>query len=764
MSDHTYQPDVAVAPETELEGAYEHGHELEHEHGHVSDHVHEAGGAEPEQGQAQDPESVSVRKKAPRLPFLHRSKSGVAKWKRETRFGLAALLSFVILVSVLLVNKGAKKGIKPPPLAIASNSATSSDSSNSKSESAPAAAPKDEKSEVKGPAEKRDSEKEKKNETPPAPASETPLPDFPTSGAAVPPLTDAKVLDAGAEGTLPPMSGSDQNPPLPPLVGQTGSGTGMDTGKGNEPALPQPAAPGAGSTALDASDNPSNMPSPAEVVPNPAPAPGSTPTSDPTQGAEANPSPPTGGPDLGNPPLPTDAGTDLMATGNPPVPNPTAPAEVPSAATPAPSDISAPAEPALPTTMPEPNAPTDSAPPLGATPDASAPPQPTIPEGGALAEPTAAPGLVPGVTAPPDGAVLPAQPSDATAPTPDQGGTPPPQQPGLGTDLAPSGAASASSTEPAAGASVSAPAQTPNPAPAPADAGTPTVRPAEEVPTFAQAPSSDDAMALSSTPPEIKPGEGIPIPNAGKGLSLEDDLSAAIAPAASAVGVSTAATIAGAGEIVAKAETEEVAPDPLAPELHVVQSGENFWTISKDYYGSGRYYKALWKANSRSVSAPEQLTVGQTIVVPPAEALDSKMITAPAKSNSSASRGNTQIRKTSRSQSQGNRAGETAAQPPAEVELMLPLDNSMLTRRSRMQSTEEVDPPPAKRYRAARPRYKVRAHETLRSIARETLNDPHRDEEIFELNREILDDDRRNLVEGQILELPEDARVGRQSQ
>ncbi len=145
-----------------------------------------------------------------------------------------------------------------------------------------------------------------------------------------------------------------------------------------------------------------------------------------------------------------------------------------------------------------------------------------------------------------------------------------------------------------------------------------------------------------------------------------------------------------------------------------MQSGENFWTISKDYYGSGRYYKALWKANSRSVSAPEQLTVGQTIVVPRGSSrLRDDHRAGEVQLVGLA--GNTQIRKTSRSRSQGNRAGETAARRLlAEVELMLPLDNSMLTRRSRMQSTEEVDPPPAKRYRAARPRYKVRAHETLR--------------------------------------------------
>ena len=30
---------------------------------------------------------------------------------------------------------------------------------------------------------------------------------------------------------------------------------------------------------------------------------------------------------------------------------------------------------------------------------------------------------------------------------------------------------------------------------------------------------------------------------------------------------------------------------------HVVERGENFWTISRQYWGSGRYYRALWKAN-----------------------------------------------------------------------------------------------------------------------------------------------------------------------
>ncbi len=62
-------------------------------------------------------------------------------------------------------------------------------------------------------------------------------------------------------------------------------------------------------------------------------------------------------------------------------------------------------------------------------------------------------------------------------------------------------------------------------------------------------------------------------------------------------------------------------------------------------------------------------------------------------------------------------------------------------------------------YRPRRPLYKVRPFETLRSIARDTLADSHRADEILDLNRDVIDDP-RHLVAGQILELPEDARTG----
>jgi nucleoid-associated protein YgaU len=59
-----------------------------------------------------------------------------------------------------------------------------------------------------------------------------------------------------------------------------------------------------------------------------------------------------------------------------------------------------------------------------------------------------------------------------------------------------------------------------------------------------------------------------------------------------------------------------------------------------------------------------------------------------------------------------------------------------------------------------RPIYKVRQYDTLRTIARDTLGDSRRAQEILDLNRDIIDDP-GHLIVGQILDLPEDARPGR---
>ena len=62
------------------------------------------------------------------------------------------------------------------------------------------------------------------------------------------------------------------------------------------------------------------------------------------------------------------------------------------------------------------------------------------------------------------------------------------------------------------------------------------------------------------------------------------------------------------------------------PYLHEVKSGENFWTISRTYYRSGRYYMALWAANKDKVPAPDKLKVGAKIMIPRADQLDPTLV------------------------------------------------------------------------------------------------------------------------------------------
>jgi nucleoid-associated protein YgaU len=179
---------------------------------------------------------------------------------------------------------------------------------------------------------------------------------------------------------------------------------------------------------------------------------------------------------------------------------------------------------------------------------------------------------------------------------------------------------------------------------------------------------------------------------------------------------------------------------------HVVARGENFFSIAQQYYGSGRFYPALWKANSDQVPAPEKLRVGQTIRIPPPEALDHSQIlpvrtTAPRSGSDSAS-------------AAAARTPRPGASRSSSVALTLPVADPFSNRNR----PGDLVATPSASDRPRLPRYKIRPQETLRSIARDTLGDSRRAGEILELNREVIDDP-NNLSPGQEIELPEDARL-----
>jgi nucleoid-associated protein YgaU len=202
--------------------------------------------------------------------------------------------------------------------------------------------------------------------------------------------------------------------------------------------------------------------------------------------------------------------------------------------------------------------------------------------------------------------------------------------------------------------------------------------------------------------------------------------------------------------------------------LHKVESGENFYTISQSYYSSGRYYRALAHANADKFKRPEDLFVGAVIRVPPPEDLEPSYIDPPGtkygskakppspKSVAAAPQAMTPIRRARRS----------------EVELDLPIsdpaDAPASGDRGRSAARDDAadldrdryEPEAVSRSVSTRPVHKVQPYETLRTIARDRLGSGRRADEILELNRDTIDDP-SDLIVGQILELPEDARVTR---
>jgi nucleoid-associated protein YgaU len=159
--------------------------------------------------------------------------------------------------------------------------------------------------------------------------------------------------------------------------------------------------------------------------------------------------------------------------------------------------------------------------------------------------------------------------------------------------------------------------------------------------------------------------------------------------------------------------------------------------------------------------------VGQSIRIPPPEALDRSLIepARPAPSSASLETANASTSPTSgatasapmRRASRSVEANKAGSSPSgAEAEVALPTSDPFA---KRGEGSAFDDVPSRLRTEVRRPRYKVRPYETLRSIARDTLGDSHRADEILELNEEVIDDP-AHLIVGQVLELPEDAKVG----
>ena len=265
------------------------------------------------------------------------------------------------------------------------------------------------------------------------------------------------------------------------------------------------------------------------------------------------------------------------------------------------------------------------------------------------------------------------------------------------------------------------------------------------------------------------------------------------------------------GNVNARNSRSSSATARVEPTSHVVQPTENFWTISRLYYSSGRYYRALWKANETVCPNIKRLKINDVLIIPDVEDLNPEYIDPPRTtvpvSLGSARRsktgaydgnnGNTQdlgespspssdagggepisttrtnrtgasgvpLRRSSRTDpdldlpspdaasdraSPSDRAGRTVHRPLGDEEA----DATIEEPRTQTVTRPRADAGESR----TRPVYKVRRGETLRSVARDMLGDSHRAGEILQLNRDVIDDP-THLTVGQVLELPDDART-----
>ena len=323
-----------------------------------------------------------------------------------------------------------------------------------------------------------------------------------------------------------------------------------------------------------------------------------------------------------------------------------------------------------------------------------------------------------------------------------------------------------------------------SPDPAPVNATSPPVTADKDGARWIPIPNTGKIPVDGSEDPEAGPGAAgdesgqsrrparDPRAHADKDMSFEPAASQPDPRTPEPVAPARAVAGSNAGARTALAARSDGSADRIESTPHIVEREENFWIISRQYYGSGRYYRALWKSNEAKYPDISVLHVGDVITIPPIEDLDAALILPAASAAPVAAVAQT-----------GRASGSSDGNPPKRVrqtdpDLDLPAPES--TSRGGVASrgtgrhsdsgssgddrdndepeTRTVARPRSIGTAPRRPVYKVRLYDTLRSIARDSLGDSRRSSEILELNRDLIADPSQ-LIVGQVLELPEDART-----
>jgi nucleoid-associated protein YgaU len=323
-----------------------------------------------------------------------------------------------------------------------------------------------------------------------------------------------------------------------------------------------------------------------------------------------------------------------------------------------------------------------------------------------------------------------------------------------------------------------------SPEPAPANPTSPPVTVQKDGTRWIPIPNTGKIPVDGSEEPEAAPGAigdesgqnrrpaRDPRAHAAKDMNFETAASQPELPTPEAAETSRALAASTAGARTALAARSGGSAERVESTPHIVERDENFWTISRQYYSSGRYYRALWKSNEAKYPDINVLHVGDVITIPAIEDLDPALI-LPARSPAPAAA----VARTGRASgsSDGN-PSKRVRQTDPDLDLPAPESTSrggVAARGNGAHSdrgstgddrnddepeTRTVARPRSIGAAPRRPVYKVRLYDTLRSIARDKLGDSRRSTEILDLNRDLIDDPSQ-LIVGQVLELPEDART-----
>jgi len=143
-----------------------------------------------------------------------------------------------------------------------------------------------------------------------------------------------------------------------------------------------------------------------------------------------------------------------------------------------------------------------------------------------------------------------------------------------------------------------------------------------------------------------------------------------------------------------------------------IRQGDSYWIISRNAYGSSRYFRALAEYNRKVIGDPQQMTAGKKIMIPPVQELERYL---------------------------SHLIPSTPAAPaPSIVMTSAEQDAGFFTDEQ------------------GNPMYRIQENDTLTGISQRHLGRPSRWIQIFELNRDKLSNPNQLKI-GTTLKLPRDA-------